>query len=199
MENVQDIVDTSEGERNARATPPARAASQLPPSPGKRTALYGALTAAALACGYLELLIPLPVGIPGIKLGLGNAVVLIALERMGARSGLYLMLAKVLASTVLFANLQMLAFSLAGGLLSWTVMALAVRSGLFSPVSTSVLGGIAHNAGQLIAVAALLSPQVALANIPVLAVAGVLCGLAVGIAAQLVLKAIPRELLHGAQ
>lgn len=199
MENVQDIVDTSEGERDARVTPPARSASQLPPSPGKRTALYGALTAAALVCGYLELLIPLPVGIPGIKLGLGNAVVLIALERMGARSGLYLMLAKVLASTVLFANLQMLAFSLAGGLLSWTVMALAVRSGLFSPVSTSVLGGVAHNAGQLIAVAALLSPQVALANIPVLAVAGVLCGLAVGIAAQLVLKAIPWELLHGAQ
>ena len=76
-------------------------------------------------------------------------------------------------------------------------MALAVRSGAFSTVATSVLGGLAHNAGQLIAVAVLLSSRVALANMPALAVSGVLCGAAVGVAARLVLCALPREAFHG--
>lgn len=166
-------------------------------SPGRRAALYGLLVAAAIVCGYLELLVPLPVTVPGVKLGLGNAVVLLALERLGAKPGLLIMLAKVVASSLLFANLQMIAFSLAGGLLSWAVMATAVHSGLFSTVASSVLGGVAHNAGQLLAVAALLSPQVALVNAPVLAVAGILCGAAVGAVVQLLLRNLPSEAWNG--
>lgn len=182
---------------NPEAAPGGACARTEHMTPGRRAALYGVLTAAALVCGYLELLIPLPVTVPGVKLGLGNAVVLLALEWLGPRPGLYLMFAKVLASSLLFANLQMLAFSLAGGILSWAIMALAVRSRAFSAMGVSVLGGVAHNAGQLIAVAVLLSTRVALVNAPALAVAGVLCGLAVGIVAQLVLRSIPREALHG--
>lgn len=205
MENKQDISASPKtagapmgcAPSDARqASAPATGSSAVA-SAGQRAAQYGLLTAAALVCGYLELLVPLPTTVAGVKLGLGNVVVLIALERLGAKPALYLMLAKVFVSTLLFANLQMLAFSLAGGLLSWAVMALAVRSGLFSPISSSVLGGVAHNAGQLIAVAALLSPHVALVNAPILAVAGVLCGAAVGVAAQLILKSLPAEAFHG--
>lgn len=168
----------------------------LPASPGRRAALYGVLAAMALVAGYLEMLLPLPVTVTGIKLGLGNAVVLFALERLGAKPALALMFAKVGASTLLFANPQMLVFSLAGGLLSWAVMALSVRSGAFSTVATSVLGGVAHNAGQLVAVALLLSPTVALVNAPVLAVAGVACGLGVGVLTKSVLSALPQGDLH---
>ena len=201
---IADAQNSSEAGMGASAakgssieTPSAGLSPAATLSPGRRAALYGVLTAAALVCGYLELLIPVPSTVPGVKLGLGNAVVLIALERLGAKPGLCLMFAKVLASSLLFANLQMMVFSLAGGLLSWAVMALAVRSGAFSPVATSVLGGIAHNAGQLLAVAALLSTQVALVNAPILAIAGTLCGLAVGVVAQLVLRAIPQEAFYG--
>ena len=168
---MRNSADTSD---NGRRTAPA-----VPTSPGRRAALYGVLTAAALVCGYLELLIPLPVTVPGVKLGLGNIVILMALERLGAKAGFFLMFIKVIASTLLFANPQMLVFSLAGGLLSWAVMALAVRSGAFSTV------------------AALLSGRVALVNMPVLAVSGVLCGAAVGVAARLVLRALPQEAFHG--
>lgn len=161
-------------------------------SPGRRAAWYGLLTALALCAGYLEVLVPLPVSIPGIKLGLGNAVVLFALERMGARPALFIMLAKVFCSMLLFSTPQMLAFSLGGGLLSWAVMAAAVRLDLFSEVGVSVLGGVAHNAGQLLVVAALLSPQVALVNAPALAIAGVACGLAIGLILRGVLAALPK-------
>ncbi len=198
MRNSPDISrdDGAQGAGAPAAPRPASAPISSSISPGRRTALYGVLTAAALVCGYLELLIPLPVTVPGVKLGLGNIVILMALERLGARAGLFLMFIKVIASTLLFANLQMLVFSLAGGLLSWAVMALAVRSGAFSTVATSVLGGLAHNTGQLAAVAVLLSGRVALVNMPVLAVSGVLCGAAVGVAARLVLRALPQEAFH---
>lgn len=209
MANMRNRDDISNAEvpatGNAPSTNAAPAANTRIPhtqsfsqaSAGRRAALYGVLTAAALVCGYLELLIPMPTTVAGIKLGLGNAVVLIALERLGAKPALYLMFAKVLASTLLFANMQMFAFSLAGGLVSWAVMALAHRSNLFSTIATSVLGGVAHNAGQLLAVATLLSPQVALVNVPALAFAGVLCGAAVGVATRLVLRAIPSEAFYG--
>ena len=197
MAGMRNRDDISTGTAPSANTPTPRTQGFSQASAGKRAALYGVLTAAALVCGYLELLIPMPTTVAGIKLGLGNAVVLIALERLGAKPALYLMFAKVLASTLLFANMQMLAFSLAGGLVSWAVMALAHRSNLFSTVATSVLGGVAHNAGQLLAVAALLSPQVALVNVPVLAFAGVLCGAAVGVATRLVLRAIPSEAFYG--
>lgn len=170
--------------------------ADTPLSPARRAALMGALTALALIAGYLEVLVPLPVTIPGIKLGLGNAVVLFALVRLSARPALCLMLAKVLCSTILFSNPQMLAFSLAGGIVSWAVMALAWRSGLFSVVATSLLGGIAHNAGQLLMVALLLSPQVALVNIPVLAVAGALCGAVIGVLVRALIVAVPEEGPH---
>ena len=165
---------------------------QPPSSPAQRAALYGALTALALIAGYLEVLVPLPVTVPGVKLGLGNAVVLFAIARLGAKPAAALMLAKVLCSTILFSNPQMLAFSLAGGIVSWAVMALALRSGLFSIIATSVLGGIAHNAGQLIVVAALLSADVALVNAPVLAVAGAITGALIGVLVRGVLAAAPQ-------
>ncbi len=169
---------------------------RTPISPGQRVARYGLLTALALVAGYLEMLIPLPVGIPGVKLGLGNAVVLYALERMGARPAFYLMLAKVLCSALLFSNPQVLMFSLAGGLLSWLVMAAAVRFIPLSEVGVSVLGGVAHNAGQLAIVALVLSPHTALAAAPVLGISGVVCGALIGLVLRGVLAAIPEGDLH---
>lgn len=168
----------------------------IPTSPARRAALMGALTALALVAGYVEALVPLPVTVAGVKLGLGNTVVLFALVRLGARPAGLLMLAKVLCSTILFANPQMFVFSLAGGVVSWAVMSLAWRSGLFSVLATSILGGIAHNTGQLLAVALVLSPHVALVNAPVLAVAGLICGAAVGLLVHAILRAVPEENRH---
>lgn len=160
-------------------------------SPARRAALYGLFCALALIAGYLEVLVPLPVTVPGVKLGLGNAVVLLALAWMGPRAGALIMLAKVLCSTVLFGNPQMLVFSLAGGALSWAVMAAAMRTRAFSTVATSVLGGVAHNAGQLLVVALVLSPQVALVNVPVLAVSGTVAGALIGIVVSQIIRNIP--------
>lgn len=162
-------------------------------TPGQQAARLGVLTALALVAGYLEMLVPAPTMVPGIKLGLGNIVVLFAIERLGARPALFLMLAKVTCSAVLFGNPQVFAFSLAGGLLSWAMMSAATRSGWFSLVAVSVIGGICHNVGQLLMVAALLSPTVAIANAPLLLAAGVVCGAVIGVATHGVMNSLPEE------
>jgi len=178
----------------APAQPPAAGGRNA--SAGRRAALYGVLVALALVAGYVEMLVPVPLAVPGVKLGLGNIVVLFALARLGARPAFAVMAAKVLASSILFANPQVLAFSAAGGALSWAVMALAWRSRFFSTVAVSVLGGVSHNAGQLLMVAIVLTPQVALAVAPVLAVTGLVTGAAIGVATAAILAALPPEEAH---
>ena len=41
----------------------------------KKTAYLGVMLALALICSYVEVLIPFSIGIPGIKLGLANIVI----------------------------------------------------------------------------------------------------------------------------
>ena len=62
----------------------------------RKTALYGLLIALAFIVSYLESLIPLPVGIQGIKLGLANGVVLVALYRLRWWDGLVVSVLRIL-------------------------------------------------------------------------------------------------------
>lgn len=157
----------------------------------QQVASYGILTALSLVLGYLEVLFPLPVAIPGVKLGLGNIVVLFALIAYGRRPALLLMLIKVFASALLFGNPSTLPFGLFGGLLSFAVMAGAVSFKSLSIVAVSMLGGVAHNLGQLIVVAVVLGPYVALANLPILLVAGLITGVLTGLVCRFALNALP--------
>ncbi|MBY4797567.1 Gx transporter family protein [Collinsella sp. AGMB00827] len=173
---------------NSEATHPSKRISA-----GAKAAHYGILVALALVAGYIEMLIPAPVPIPGIKLGLGNLVVLVTLVRMGTIGALAVTSAKAVLSSILFGNPQIMLFSLVGALLSWLVMALAYKSRMLSCISISVLGGVAHNAGQLMVVALLLTPQVALGSAPLLAASGMLAGAAIGIIAHTILAALPQQ------
>ena len=154
-----------------------------------QVATYGVLAGLALVCGYVESLVPLPVPIPGIKLGLGNIVVLFALVALGVRPALVIMLVKVCASALLFGNPTVFAYSLAGGVLSFAAMALASRVCALSVPGLSMAGGVFHMVGQMAIVAAVLTPQIALAYLPVLLVAGLVSGLVVGYLCRLVLRA----------
>ncbi len=85
----------------------------------KSIARFSLLCAMALVLGYFERFIPVAPGIPGVKLGLANTVLLYAVYLMGAKSAMLLMLAKVVLSGLLFAGLSGMLYSLAGGLLSF--------------------------------------------------------------------------------
>ena len=115
---------------------------------GNRVAVFGVFTALALIFSYIELLIPVNFGIPGAKLGLANLVTVIVLCKTDWREALLLSVVRVVLAGFLFGNLFGILYSLAGGLLSVTVMAALKKTGAFSVIGVSMAGGVSHNIGQ---------------------------------------------------
>ncbi len=153
-----------------------------------RVAYFGVFTALALIFGYIETLIPISFGIPGVKLGLANLIIVIALYRMKLSEAFLLSVVRVLLSGFLFGNYFSILYSLAGGLLSLTVMAVMKRQEGFSIAGVSIAGGVFHNVGQLIIAALVVETFSVTYYIPVLLIAGLLTGLLIGILAGGMLK-----------
>ena len=125
----------------------------------EKTAQLGLLTALALIAGYIELLIPMPVGIPGVKPGLANLVVVWALYALGPYEALAVNGMRILLSGFLFGNLSMILYSLAGAAMSFVCMYLAKKSGAFTILGVSIVGGVTHNVGQLLVAMAVLETK----------------------------------------
>ena len=153
-----------------------------------RAAYFGVFTALALIFSYLESLIPIRFGIPGIKLGLANLLTVILLYKRNAREALLLSVVRVILSGFLFGNLFSIVYSLAGGIMSLLVMAVLKRSGKFSVIGVSAAGGVSHNIGQLLVAMAAVETYRVGYYFPVLLIAGVVTGLLIGTVAEQVLK-----------
>lgn len=153
-------------------------------------ALFGILLALALVLSYLESLIPLSFGIPGIKLGLPNLVVIFALYRYHARGAAVLSLIRVLLVSVLFGSVLSLIYSAAGAVLSFGAMVLLKRSNRFSMTGVSVAGAVAHNVGQLLAAAVMLGTSRLAWYFPVLCISGTAAGVCIGLLAAVLVKRV---------
>ena len=150
----------------------------------------GLFTALAMIFGYVEAILPISIGIPGVKLGLANLLVVFALYRLRPWEAFWINVVRIILVSFMFGNLSMMIYSLAGGVLSFAVMALLKKSGKFSIYGVSVAGGVFHNVGQLM-VAMLVLETVSLVYYgPVLLISGLITGLLIGIVAQEVLKRI---------
>ncbi len=152
----------------------------------KRVARYALLIALAMALSWLESLVPLSMAAPGMKLGLTNIVVVFALYRMSLRDAAALSLVRVLLVSMTFGNAYSFAYSLAGAVLSLTVMAVLKRTGKFSILGVSIAGGVGHNLGQIAVAMAVLGTARLVWYLPALLVSGTLAGAAVGAAGGLV-------------
>ena len=152
-------------------------------------ALSGLLTSLMLVFGFIERQFPLPVPVPGIKLGLANSVLLYALYMLGIRQSIVLMLLKALMSWLIYMNLSAMLYSFAGGVLSLTAMILISRMKGVSVIGVSALGAVFFNVGQILMAAWILgTPQLIVTYLPVLMVSGVLTGILTGVIARLVMK-----------
>lgn len=150
----------------------------------KKTAYLGVMLALALICSYVEVLIPFSIGIPGIKLGLANIVIVFALYSLGTKEAYIISIARVIISGFMFGNVMAIAYSFAGGMLSLTIMYLLKKTKLLSVISVSIAGGIAHNIGQIVIAALIVSNYSVMYYVPVLMVAGFITGALIGIVAQ---------------
>lgn len=153
------------------------------------------LTAISLCVWLIEAQIPLPIPVPGVKLGLASVVTLTAMSLLGRREALCVLLVRILLSALFAGSFSVILFSLAGGLLSWAVMALTI--GLFREKNlwvVSILGAIGHNAGQLLAAAGVMKSAAVLWYGPALLCAAIVTGAFTGVAALYLIRALRRHI-----
>lgn len=162
-------------------------------STGQTCGLLGMLLALALLCSYVETLIPISFGIPGIKLGLANLVVLLALYCLGAKDALLVSVARIFLAGFLFGNLASILYSLAGGLLSFLVMVFLKKCLKMGLLPVSVAGGIFHNLGQVLLAAWVVENLNLLYYMSVLFFAGTVTGGLIGLVAREILKRLPHQ------
>ncbi len=156
-------------------------------------AILGILLALALILGYVESLLPLPFGVPGMKIGLSNLIVLFALYRYGWLEAGSLSLAKITLSCLLFSGGMAFLYSLAGGACSFFGMVLLKKTGRFGVLPVSTIGGVLHNLGQLL-VAFLFIPSFNLLYyLPILLLFGAAAGFVVGLTTQELLIRLPKR------
>ena len=159
---------------------------------GKRkTAFYGMFLSLALICSYVESLIPFYFGVPGMKLGLANLVVVIMLYLAGPNEAFLISVLRILLAGFLFGNLFGILYSLGGGCLSFAAMLLLQKSKKFSVVSVSVLGGICHNIGQLSVASLTVENYHVFYYAPALLLAGFVTGFLIGALAKEVICRMP--------
>ena len=157
-------------------------------------ARHGLLIALALIFSYLESLVPAFFAFPGMKLGLTNLVVLVALFRVNERAAILINLLRILLVALLFGNAYALAYSLAGGLLSGAAMILLKRTGRFGMLGVSVAGGLAHNLGQILTAMALMETWQLVSYLPALWISGMIAGLVIGLLGYEVTRRLPPQL-----
>lgn len=153
-----------------------------------RVAYFGVFTALALIFSYVETLIPFNFGIPGVKLGLANLIVVIALYKMKLSETYLLSVVRVLLNGFIFGNYFSIIYSLAGGILSLSVMALLKKKGGFSILGISMAGGVMHNIGQLLIAMLIVETFSVVYYVPVLLISGLLTGFAIGVVSGEMLK-----------
>lgn len=143
----------------------------------------------ALVLSYMETLLPpLVASVPGIKLGLPNIVIVFVLYRFGIRDAAAVSFIRLIAVVLLFGNIMMFAYSLAGAILSLVCMAVLKRIDILSMIGVSVAGAVSHNIGQVLVAMALLETAEIGYYMIALAISGTVSGIFVGIAGAYLTK-----------
>ncbi|MBL1228623.1 Gx transporter family protein [Enterococcus sp. BWB1-3] len=149
------------------------------------------LVAQGVIISLLENMIPYPFSFaPGAKLGLANLITIIAIFTMKRNQVLFLICMRLVLSTLLGGTLSTFFYSASGALLSYLGMILVKQLGpkRVSIIGISAVGGFLHNVGQLFTTSFFAQSWAPMLYLPFLSFFGLLSGIAIGIAANYLLK-----------
>lgn len=162
----------------------------------KKLTVLAILTAVSLILFLVEALVPLPVPLPGIKLGLSNIVTTCLLFLYGWQEAAAVLLLRIFLGAVITGQLGALAYSLCGGMLSMLVLILLRPSLKDKPLwIAGVTGGALHNIGQIAAAILIAQTPSLIVYLPLLLAGGMLAGLFTGLCAQLLHQRL-KKFLH---
>jgi heptaprenyl diphosphate synthase len=153
-----------------------------------RLAKMGLLLAFGMILSYIEILIPIAPSMPGVKIGLSNTLVILLLYSYGTGYGILYQISRILLTALLFGNFFSCIYSLMGAGCSMLCMVLLKKSGLLDMPGVSMLGGVAHNVGQLIAAGFFVQNTAIVWYIPILLIAGAVSGYLIGILGEILWK-----------
>lgn len=146
------------------------------------------ISSIAVVLSYFERFIPLPVFVPGMKLGLANTMTVAALYYFNKKDVFTIVIIRVFVSLLILGNVMGFIYSLAGGLLSFIGMSLLLRffQNWVSPIGVSVLGAFLHNVAQLTVLAIVMnSINVSISYSPIIIFTSLATGFFVGLTAEL--------------
>jgi heptaprenyl diphosphate synthase len=146
----------------------------------KKVAVSGVLIALAFIFSYVEMILPISVGIPGVKLGFSNIVSLVALYVLGEKMAAQITLVRVILVGFTFGSLSSMLYSMAGAVLSLLAMILTKKWDKFTIIGVSTLGGVMHNIGQLLMAVLVLKTVPFFYYTPILIISGMITGILVG-------------------
>lgn len=155
-----------------------------------RLVLIAMLTAFAIVIAILESFIP-SIGIPGVKLGLANIIILITLYEVGIIEAIFINIVRVLIVSLVRGTFLSMGFfmSLSGAFLSLLVMILFyLLIKKFSIIAVSVVGSLFHIFGQILVALIYLNTPYILYYLPIIAISAIITGVIVGIVAQTIIK-----------
>lgn len=158
----------------------------------RRITRIALLTTLSLILFVLEGFLPLPLPVPGAKLGLAAIVTLIALHLLPMHDAALMLTLRILLASFLGGGIAPMLYSLAGGAASFAAMALLKRHTQLSIVGISAAGGFLHNMAQLLVAAAVMQTTALFFYAPVLGFVGILTGILIGISARSILQKISR-------
>lgn len=150
------------------------------------------MLAISIVLSIVESMIPL--GIPGVKIGLANVITLIILYTYGKKEAFLLVILRVCLVGMLRSTLPTFMMSLSGGLLAFMAMLMLKELKKFSIVSVSILGSIGHSVGQIIMAILILNTEGIIFYLPVILLISVPTGILTGIISDRFLKVFKGEM-----
>ena len=156
----------------------------------RKIALLGILTAGTIVIAILESFIP-SVGIPGVKLGLANIMILVILYELGILDAIIVNVLRVVVVGLVRGSIFSIGFlmSLTGAIFSLGIMILFyVLIKKFSIIGVSVIGSLFHITGQVLIAMIFLGSAYVILYLPIIAISAIITGVFVGITAMLIIR-----------
>ena len=161
-------------------------------SQSNRITAAAALIAVGLILGYIESFIVWPINIPGLRIGIANIPVVLAMYLLGPVIGFGIMIGRVVLAFSLFGGGVSFLYSICGAVISYAVMVIVSKTG-FSMYGVSICGAVSHNITQALVAAFLIGNAYVLSYIPVLMLIGAFAGLLVGYVSDIMYRRLRKN------
>ncbi len=160
----------------------------------KKMVFLALMVSFALVLSIIVSSIPVPVAVPGVKLGLANIISMIVVIVFGFREGLIVVFLRCLLASLYTGGILIFLFSISGGILSLVVIAFLYKkfTKALSITGISIAGAVAHNIGQIFMASLVMKEINVFFYLPVLMFSGIITGFFIGLCTMFLLKALKR-------